>query len=441
MIRRFLKDKRGNFAIMTAIAMVPIMGALTLAIDYSEMSRRRQLMLNSLDAAGIATARYLLGGVTDAAAKTYATEFFNANLSRVIDPADTILTVVLPKDNVGSGTLSMCSNLKYHPYFLPAFYALLAKEQEEISFDACTEIKLQNTLEVALVLDNSGSMDEKGPGASGTRMELLREAAEELVDTFALRADSMKQVEAPVQFSLVPFAASVNIGSTNAGEAWMDTQGISPIHHENFTWPLTLAANKEIRCVASVCKKKGNGWPVAEREQTVTRFSLLNDIKRYKNSAQTQTEAVFKWDGCVEARPYPFNIEDKPASAHSDGVSTITGDPATLFVPMFGPDEYGQAWDTNSTAPNSWWNDFSSGTAVARQLNTSKYFEIRPYNKSTPSGKGPNYSCTTTPITQLADLADADGKTNLVAAIRNMSSGGSDERSRRAGLGLAHLVA
>ena len=39
MIRKFLNDARGNFAMMTAIAIVPIMGALALAVDYAHMRR------------------------------------------------------------------------------------------------------------------------------------------------------------------------------------------------------------------------------------------------------------------------------------------------------------------------------------------------------------------------------------------------------------------
>ena len=75
-----------------------------------------------------------------------------------------------------------------------------------------SEIRLKNTLEVALVLDNSGSMDEDGAGTSDKRIELLREAAKELVETLAQQATQMKQVDKPVQFALVPFSASVNVG-------------------------------------------------------------------------------------------------------------------------------------------------------------------------------------------------------------------------------------
>ena len=92
MIRRFFSDERGNYALMTAVAIVPIMGGLALAVDYTEMSRQRQETLNALDAAGIATARRIVEGVTDDEAKAYAKSFFEANLGSV-EPANTTLTV------------------------------------------------------------------------------------------------------------------------------------------------------------------------------------------------------------------------------------------------------------------------------------------------------------------------------------------------------------
>ena len=41
MFRRFWKDSRGDYAIATAIAIVPILGGLALAVDYTEISRQR----------------------------------------------------------------------------------------------------------------------------------------------------------------------------------------------------------------------------------------------------------------------------------------------------------------------------------------------------------------------------------------------------------------
>ena len=149
LIRAFLKDTRGNYALMTIIAAVPLFGAVALAVDYSEMSRERQMTLNALDAAGIATARRILEGATDAEVMTFARQFFDANLGN-IDPARAKLNVVLPQDNAGGGTLKMSADLSYDPVFFGTFQSLMGKEASALSFAAATEVKLKNTIEVAL---------------------------------------------------------------------------------------------------------------------------------------------------------------------------------------------------------------------------------------------------------------------------------------------------
>ena len=170
MIRRFLSDIRGNYFVLTAAAMVPIMGALALAVDYSELTRQRAATMNALDAANIATAARLIGGATEEQAKAYAKDFFEANLGPV-KASNTTLIVTLPSNNAGGGTLKLEAELKYHPYFLPAAAMLIGKTSgaTEVDFSAKSEVRLKNTLEVALVLDNSGSMNEEGSGTDDKR--------------------------------------------------------------------------------------------------------------------------------------------------------------------------------------------------------------------------------------------------------------------------------
>ena len=66
MIRRFRRNESGQYAMMTAILAVPLLGALAFAVDFTEMNRQRVEVLNALDAAGIATARRVITGATDA---------------------------------------------------------------------------------------------------------------------------------------------------------------------------------------------------------------------------------------------------------------------------------------------------------------------------------------------------------------------------------------
>jgi Flp pilus assembly protein TadG len=365
---RFSGDRAGGYSIAFAVALVPILGGMAIAVDYAEMTRQRQATLNALDAAGIATARHVVSGATDDQLKAYAKNFFEANLGPV-DPADTTLHVQLPSNEAGGGTLKLTADLRFRPAFFPVFTKALkgVADTSGQEFSAATEIRLKNTLEVALVLDNSGSMAYLGSGSGEKRIDLLKAAAKQLVDTLAEQASLIKQVDKPVQFSLVPFAASVNVGPGNAGAAWMDTNGLSPVHHESFDWAALTAANKTAEKVAGVWRKKGVDWG-AEENEILSRFSLYKDMKKVESREWVVTSreyvcteyrsngtcrrgkwvetgyydetivAYASWQGCVEARPYPYNVNDA-APGTLDDFDLFTGDPATLFVPMFAPDE------------------------------------------------------------------------------------------------------
>ncbi|WP_296746053.1 pilus assembly protein [Mesorhizobium sp.] len=438
MIRKFLRDRGGNYALVTAITLVPLMGAVALAVDYAELVRQKHETLNALDAAGIATAQQLVAGATDVEAKAFAKAFFEANLRHVL-PSNTALTVTLPNNNFGGGTLKLQAKLNYQPYFVPAAALLLGKSAGSTDVDivATSEVRLKNTLEVALVLDNSGSMSLNGSGTGQQRIALLKKAATELVNMLALQAGQMRQVDRPVQFSLVPFSASVNVGPSNKDKAWMDQDGISPIHHEDFDWSQMYKnasgsdPNKYIEKVGSAYYKRGSGWGSGQNT-AATRFSLYEDImattrtcsKQNSNGScqtYTSTNAQYEaWGGCVEARPYPYNIDD---------TTPTSSNPATLFVPMFAPDEAGNLWTdgtrTSTTSwgyGNNWWIDSSDSLTVAkRQSDMRKYFVTKPYTASTvPSEDGPNAGCTTSPITPLQDLTTTAGKQTIINAINAM---------------------
>jgi Flp pilus assembly protein TadG len=447
MLGKFWDDRRGNYMLLTAAVMVPILGSLAVAVDYTVMSQQRQDVLNALDAAGVATARYIAKGASGTAATNYAVDFFQTNLNTV-DPKNAALTVLLPADNAGGGTLKLSASMQYKPYFLPAFASLMGSDggETDLAFSAVSEVQLKNTLEVALVLDNSGSMDYTGSGSGKKRMVLLKDAAKQLVDTLAAEGAQLKQITNPVQFAVVPFAASVNIGPSNKTESWMDLNGISPVHHENFDWT-TMPSDRKVTATNGIYYKKGSGWGAAEN-QKVTRLTLYDDLQRITGTTQVQTGTTStttctgsgsnkkctttttpvystvpvygsyaSWQGCVEVRPYPYNVNDAAPTAAT---------PATLYVPMFGPDETDNRDSSNRASENDWWADETTNTSNSyRQKYMPKYFTAAP--NGTPAASvstGPNASCTTTAITPLTDVVSSAGKTKVKAAIDAMASNG-----------------
>lgn len=420
-LRRFVRDTRGNFAMLLALAIVPVLGAVALAVDYTEMSRHRQATLNALDAANMATAWRLLSGESEGEVRRFAQDFFEANLGPV-KPEDVVLSVELPDESAGGNTIKMSADLKYHPIFYGAFLKLMGREEAiNIKLFAENEVRLKNTLEVALVLDNSGSMKDPGSGSGKQRLVLLKDAAKQLVDTMAAQGALMKQVEKPVQFAVVPFAASVNVGPGNANASWMDTQGRSSIHHENFDWS-TMSPSLRVEKVGDVYRKTGTGWG-ADQNAIVSRFTLFNEMRRKyctkkdsKGKCTVYAEAPLPgWAGCVEMRPYPYNV---------DNTTPNVSNPDTLFVPMFAPDETDTKSGTRE-AYNNWWPDsLTSGTAAVRQKYMPKYFTAAEKDPFDLYDDGPNLSCTTTPITPLADVTTGSGKTLIKGAIDSMVADG-----------------
>lgn len=438
MLRKLARDRRGNYTMMLGAAMIPIMGGLALAVDYTEMSRQRQLALNALDAAGVATARRFVEGATDEQLIAYANDFFKANLSGA-DRLTTTLHVTLPTSDAGGGRVKMTADITYKPYFLTAFQSLLGQQAASaLTFDAHAEVQLKNTLEVALVLDNSGSMDEKGSGSGKKRIVLLQEAAKQLIDSLAAQGQAMQQVHEPVRFAVVPFAASVNVGPNNATQSWMDQDGISPVHHENFDWSTMSSGNKRVQQTGGIYYKKGTDWGTQEN-QKVTRFTMFADLQRQTGTTQVQDGTKWEyrctpgcrwvqvpnykdvptygpyasWAGCVETRPHPY---DKDITEPTKSI------PATLFVPMFAPDETDRNDSWGRRAMGNWWADNVSDTDRNRGRYMPKYFV--PAGTSTAAAgldEGPNASCTTTPITPLREVTTSAGRTAVKNAIDAMA--------------------
>jgi hypothetical protein len=210
-------------------------------------------------------------------------------------------------------------------------------------------------------------------------------------------------VNDPVKFSIVPFAASVNVGAANATKSWMDTRGVSPVHHEHLNWGTKGATNPTgyMTDAADGAKLNASGVPL-------TRFSIYNALSFRSGGTESTTQCdawmqgatsstvssqcavrartgtavvqasssaaataiasstynldwlkeQYSWQGCVEARPNGLDVTDDTPSASN---------PSSLFVPMFAPDDFNAAryGTTNNTSnvyggTNNWWPDYET---------------------------------------------------------------------------------
>ncbi|MBX8825935.1 hypothetical protein HBA93_09715 [Ochrobactrum sp. SFR4] len=409
MIMRFRKNQTGAIVPLFALMLPPILFAMMLAIDTANLMRVRGNVQHSLDAAALAVGKRFTVVSEENQIRAFGKKIFDANL-RAITPDKTTFTLDFPKGRNSDQQIVAGASFRYISFYGRAVKAMTKDEVDwdKYTYSMSATVRLKNTLEVALVLDNSGSMSERGSGSGLKRIDLLKQASAQLVDKLADQAKLITHLENPVQFSLVPFAASVNIGPENQSQPWMDQTGISPVHYENFTMPtannpINVGYNKNIILRDSAYFKQGSGWG-SENGHYFTRFSLYNDMQTTRGRTYTS------WKGCVEARPGEYGI-------NADRPSLVT--PDTMYVPMFAPDEY-----DSSRSLNNWWTDnggrYDSYQTMQRDL--KKYYVAQ--NTSGEGTTGPNYSCTTTPITTLTDVTTENGLKTVKNAIARMQPDG-----------------
>src|SRR3954451_1722180 len=192
----FFADRRGGVAPIFALGLVPVIGLVGAAVDYSRANAARTALQATLDATALILSR-------DAATMTpdqisaKATSYFNAQFNRS-ETANVVVTATLASPQAGSFTLNVTASGN-----VPAtFTKLLGQDQINISSSADVKWGIKK-LEVALALDNTGSM------AQNQKLVQLKAAAHNLLTTLQAAA---KQ-PGDVKVAIVPFDTSVNVGT------------------------------------------------------------------------------------------------------------------------------------------------------------------------------------------------------------------------------------
>lgn len=435
-LRAFLADRAASYGPMFAILTVPLFGTAATAVEYSRIFETRSNLQQALDAAALATAKELSESQDAEYLAQYARDFFDANLSGSLDPAEIGFTFSYVTADSGPTTVRLAAQYNYKTVMAGVVGIY------DMDMAIAAEVAAANrTVEVAIVVDNSGSMDSTTGGTSQTRIQVARSAAIDLVEALHTVAAFSNKPD-PVRIAVVPFAGSVNVGAKYRGADWLDMTGWSSIHHENLdwlgtnsngdAWPDALASGDGFKSASTTTVSVGPS-PPDPLPPGITSFDTTW-LSRW-----TLYDALgVDWAGCVEMRPWPHSTTDE---APGDVV------PDTLYVPMFAPDEPKRV---NSSESNNYRNRYLDeyvrpGTdyplASANYGSTSKQLKreywTRKYNtealltdsygnpimgkeRSRDFGPyGPNMGCTTTPIQELTDDKQA-----AIDAVNAMQAGG-----------------
>jgi Flp pilus assembly protein TadG len=369
---RFSADRGGQAAVTFAIAVLPILTGAGVAIDFSRIATKHTSLQQATDSAALAIAQSATTATTSSNVLAQAQNYITTNYS---NKSATVTSATISSDHS-----SVCVTAQDTVQL--GIMAMFNVTSKTVTASTCTAISGgASTYEIALVLDNSGSMNEAVSGNS--KIAALRTAAGNFINTMFSGNFAGK-----VKMSVVPFAGTVSVSSTdtsNGTAAWIDSQGKSSWHWKTFSG--------------------------ATAAGFTSRLDIFNKLKGVNSS--------WAWAGCFETQPYPQNVSDTIPSAST---------PDSLYVPYLSPDEVDPKQYQSQNYQNSYLDDTPSTGCSGTTPTSDQGLLTRACKYKNPSitstnTYGPNGMCLSQPLLRMTSAQatltskvnglTANGDTNL----------------------------
>lgn len=204
-LARFRRDSRASVAPIFAIAVIPIIGLTGTAVDYSNANGARTEMQASLDAAALMLSKEAVG-LTQTQLNSRATQYFNASFDNN-SAKNVTITPVFTSPQAGSFALTVTASATVDLRFMRVF------GQTSLPISSSAEVKWGiKKLELAMVLDNTGSMAQSG------KMTALKTASHNLLTTLKGAAKKLGDVKV----AIIPFDTTVKPGTGYKNDFWID---------------------------------------------------------------------------------------------------------------------------------------------------------------------------------------------------------------------------
>lgn len=307
----FSDNESGNVAMIFGLSFLPALLMAGAGLDFARYATTRANLQQATDSAVLTVAAKMTSETTLQQAKNQTQVILNA------EPKMGSATIT--SASISDDRQTYCASAKMD--MSTTVLKLTQLNSFTPSVKACANlawgVNPNTTYEIALVVDNSGSMNSSAGTVS--KLSALKTAATSFVGTMFSKAPGK------VQFSVTPFAGAVvavdPTVSSNRSLPWIDTQGNNSQHWVAF-----------------------GGKSSANSNGFTSRFDIFDKLKQ-RNSAMD-------WRGCFEAPTYPRNVQD---------LAINLGDAETLFVPYLAPDEP-SGYDNNNYIDDNGGVSTSSGT-------------------------------------------------------------------------------
>ena len=173
----FAANRRGNVAITTALAAIPMLAAIGCVIDFSLASMVKTKIQAAADAATLATVSNNSPTVANAKAgtsvsggNTYTTNFFNAGANQTISSFNLTVT---PTSTVTMTGTTVTAKVAFTGSVPTYFLGLIGYKTLPISGSSTSSFTLNPYIDFYLMLDVSGSMSMPSTTAEQARLQAV----------------------------------------------------------------------------------------------------------------------------------------------------------------------------------------------------------------------------------------------------------------------------
>ena len=228
--RNFIASRDGNVAVIFAITLIPVVGMVGAAVDFSHANSVKVAMQSALDATVLKLSKEA-GTDTPAQLQTNATSYFQAVFNR---PEAQNVTVTAAYTTSGGTHITLNGSAAVPTYFM----GLMGFNSMTVTDTAAATWGTTRLL-AALVLDNTGSMAQSG------KIAAEQTASKNLLTQLQSAAHS----DGDVYVSVIPFVDAVNVGASNYTASWL-------------TWADygTCSRGGGTNITQQLCKLGGGSW-------------------------------------------------------------------------------------------------------------------------------------------------------------------------------------
>ena len=268
-LQKFRNAQGGQVVVTFALLTLPIVGAVGAAVDYSRGNSAKAAMQAANNSMALMLSKEA-PSLTSAQLSQKANDYFKALFNRT-EVTNITIAPTFSTSQEGSFKLEVSVTGKVPTAFMKVF------GHNEMNLDVFSQVVWgTKKLEVALALDNTGSMSSSG------KMTNLKSAAHNLLNILKTAAKK----DGDVKVAIVPFDTTVRIGTSYKDEPWFDYNGA-------------------IDC---------SGW--------------------LPGTGCNATNWKTYWKGCVRDRAYPFDVQDDPPTVANSATLYPVDDCGSLAVAM-----------------------------------------------------------------------------------------------------------